>query len=295
MNFDILDNLKPEDGMIQNIVMPHLALKTKEAFEELVKDPGPVVVGATQGASCMGAAYEYLFNMDKELRKRKVRNKVKLYWITPEPYLGNFGIDGMPGGEGMLKMFMKLYNIEWIVDASIDRIETDKIILKDGRELPYKMSMLMPPFEGAQVMKDSPALVDNKGFVETDGTYQHHIYKNVFAAGLAVQVKPPFEINGTPYGVPKTGYPSDVSGKIVAKNILRLIDGNEKLVSKEWGKIPALCVMDAGHKEVYLVANHLFKPRQFAIILPNIFNDLGKVLLEKYFLWKNRRGYSWLS
>ena len=294
MNFDVVDGLRPQDGMIQNIVIPRLALKTKEAFEDLVRDPGPVVVGATQGASCMGAAYEYLFNLDKELRKRKVRNQVPLYWITPEPYLGNFGIDGMPGGEGMLKLFMKLYNIHWITDASIERIEPNKLILKNGQELPYKMSMLMPPFEGADVMKASPKLVDSKGFVETTGTYQHKTYENVFAAGLAVKVAPPFKIDKTPFGVPKTGYPSDVTGKIAAKNILSLIDGKTKLIDKEWGRIPALCVMDAGHKEVYLVANHLFKPRQFAIILPNIFNDMGKVALEKYFLWKNRHGYAWL-
>lgn len=294
MNFDIIDGLKPEDNKIQNIVIPKLANKTYDAFEELVKDPGPVVVGATQSASCMGAAYEYLFNMDKELRLRKVRDKVTLYWITPEPYLGNFGIDGMPGGEGMLKMFMKLYNIKWIVDASIETIEDNKITLKNGEVLPYKMAMLMPPFEGADVMKASKKLVDAKGFVETNAAYQSIKYNNVFAAGLAVKVAPPFKIENTPFGVPKTGYPSDVTGKIVAENISRLIEGKTKLVEKEWGRIPALCVMDAGRKEVYLVANHLFKPRQFAIMLPNIFNDFGKVLLEKYFLWKNRHGYAWL-
>ena len=78
------------------------------------------------------------------------------------------------------------------------------------------------------------------------------------------------------------------------KNILRLIEGKTKLVDKEWGRIPALCVMDAGHKEVYLLANHLFRPRQIAIMLPNVFNDWGKVMLEKYFLWKNKHGYAWL-
>lgn len=294
MNFDVVDGLEPSSNKIQNIVIPKLAMKTKEAFEALVKDPGPVIVGATQGASCMGAAYEYLFNMDNELRRRKVRDKVTLYWITPEPYLGNFGIDGMPGGEGMLKVFMKLYKIKWIVDASIEKIETDKIVLKSGEELPYKLAMLMPPFEGADVMMASPKLVDEKGFVETTGTYQHMKYKNVFAAGLAVKVAAPFKIEKTPFGVPKTGYPSDVTGKIVADNILKLVRGKGKLIDKAWGKIPALCIMDAGRKEVYLVANHLFKPRQFAIILPNIFNDFGKVLLEKYFLWKNKHGYSWM-
>lgn len=294
MNFDVVHGLNPAENKIQNIVIPKLAKKAHEAFEHLVKHPGPVVVGATQGASCMGAAYEYLFNMDRELRRRKVRDKVTLHWITPEPYLGNFGIDGMPGGETLLRMFMKMYNIKWITDASIFAIHKDKIILKSGEVLPYKLAMLMPPFEGADVMKASPKLVDAKGFVETSGTYQHITYKNVFAAGLAVQVKPPFEIKKTPFGVPKTGYPSDVTGKIVAENIVRLINNKTKLIDRSWGRIPAICIMDAGNKEVYLIANHLFKPRQFAIILPNVFNDFGKVLLEKYFLWKNRHGYAWL-
>ncbi len=294
MNFDVLDGIRPEDNNVQNIVLPKLAMKTKEAFEELVKNPGPVVIGATQGASCMGAAYEYLFNMDKELRDRKVRDKVPLYWITPEPYLGNFGIDGMPGGERMLKLFMKLYDIKWITDASIEKVADQKVYLKSGEEIPYKMTMLMPPFEGADVVKDSPELSDEKGFVPVKETYQHVQYPNVFAAGLAVQVKAPFAITSTPFGVPKTGYPSDVTGKIVATNIVKLIRKDHNLIKKPWGKIPALCIMDAGRKEVYLFANHLFKPRQFAILLPNIFNNFGKRLLEKYFLWKNKKGLTWL-
>ena len=90
---------------------------------------------------------------------------------------------------------------------------------------------------------------------------------------------------------PKTGYPSDVTGKIVAYNILRAQAG-KPLIKKHWGKIPAVCIMDAGKKEVIIFANHLFKPRAFAIMIPNIFYDFSKVLFEKYFLWKTRHGYS---
>lgn len=42
----------------------------------------------------MGAAYEFLFNVEKWLRENKIRKKVDLYWVTPESYLGNFGIYG---------------------------------------------------------------------------------------------------------------------------------------------------------------------------------------------------------
>ncbi len=52
--------------------------------------------------------------------------------------------------------------------------------------------------------------------------------------------------------------------------------------------------MDAGKKEVLIVSNKLFKPRTIAIMLPNVFYDVVKVMLEKYFLWKMRHGYSFL-
>lgn len=38
--------------------------------------------------------------------------------------------------------------------------------------------------------------------------------------------------------------------------------------------------MDAGHKEVIIMGDHLFKPRKFAMMLPNIFNDWIKLLIE---------------
>ena len=92
----------------------------------------------------------------------------------------------------------------------------------------------------------------------------------------------------------RQGYPSDETGKVVAENIVRTIHGDTKLVEKKWGDIPGLCVMDAGKKEVLIVSNKLFKPRTIAIMLPNVFYDVVKVMLEKYFLWKMRHGYSFL-
>ncbi len=293
MDFNIVENLHPEKGYIENIVIPRYGERAYARFNELVNNPGPVVVGATQGASCMGAAYEYLFNFDKELRKRKVRDKVTLTWFTPEPFLGHFGIGGIKGGQTMLEMFMKMYNIKWYTNASIDRIEKETIFLKDGTQLPYKMAMIMPPFVGTEAMKHSPELVDEKGFVVCNEGYQHITYKNVFAVGLAVEVKAPFNCV-VPFGVPKTGFPTEVSAKIAVDNIVSEIKGKGTFRKMEWGKIPAVCVMDAGHKEVIILGDHLFKPRKFAMMLPNIFNDWTKLLVEKYFLFKFKRGYSML-
>ena len=108
---------------------PNGAMKIRKALEEFKKNPGPIVIGATQNAGCMGAAYEFLFNIEKWLREQNIRKKVDLYWITPEDYLGHFGIDGMPMGESMLKAFMKMFNIHYRTQVGVKEVKEDKIIL----------------------------------------------------------------------------------------------------------------------------------------------------------------------
>ena len=75
---------------------PH-ALRASETFDHLLANPGPVVVGATQGSSCFGPAYEYALLLQNELRKRGGRKLVEqcpIQFITPEPYIGHLGLKG---------------------------------------------------------------------------------------------------------------------------------------------------------------------------------------------------------
>lgn len=274
---------------------PNGAMKIRAALEEFKKNPGPIVIGATQNAGCMGAAYEFLFNIEKWLREQNIRKKVDLYWITPETFLGHFGIDGMTGGETMLKSFMKMFNIHFRTEVGVKEVQEDKVILTSDEELPSSFTMLMPPFIGVDFVKNSPGLeATAAGYIPVTDDYRHVTLPNVWAAGIAVDVKLPFTPGKVPFSGPKTGYPSDETGKIVAENIIRVSKGETELKKKAWGKIPGVCIMDAGKKEVIILSDKLFKPRNFAIMIPNIFYDVFKVIFEKYFLWKTRKGYSYL-
>lgn len=272
---------------------PNGAMRTRKALEDFKQNPGPIVIGATQNAGCMGAAYEFLFNIEKWLREQNIRKKVDLFWITPETFLGHFGIEGITGGETMLKSFMKMFNIHYRTEVAVKEVKSDAVLLSTGEVLPSAFTMLMPPFIGVDFVTNSKSIKANpSGYVPVGEDYRHISIPNVWAAGIAVEVKLPFKPGKIPFSTPKTGYPSDETGKIVAENIIRVDKGMEKLKKKSWGSIPGLCIMDAGKKEVIIISDKLFKPRNFAIMIPNVIFDFSKVLFEKYFLWKTRHGYS---
>jgi sulfide:quinone oxidoreductase len=58
------------------------------------------VVGAVQGASCFGPAYEFAMIMDTDLRRRKIRDKVPMTFVTAEPYIGHLGLGGVGDSKG---------------------------------------------------------------------------------------------------------------------------------------------------------------------------------------------------
>lgn len=290
--FDAIEGLGPH-GNVSYIGTPAGAMETRSRWKEFIKHPGPAVIGAAQSAGCAGAAYEFLFNFEQQCRAAGIRDKVDLTWITPEPYLGHFGIGGIAGGETMLKGFMKMFKINYITDSEIERITEDTVHLTSGQQLPYKFAMIMPAFHGANVIKNSPGLGNEKGYIPVHHTYQHKHYPNIFAAGIAADYPVPFTTR-VPLGMPKTGYPADETAKTAAENIIRLINGQHQLKEKPMGKIPGLCIMDAGKKEVIILSDSLLKPRKFAVMIPNPFYDINKRLFEKYFLWKIRNGYSWM-
>lgn len=265
------------------------AERAAAAWKDFLKDPGDVVVGATQKASCFGAAYEFLFNTSYQLRKAGLHDKVKLTYVTAEPYAGHFGIDGMPGAKPLMGMFARMENITVETGQAMSEIRPDAIVLSDGREVPYRFAMVVPPFRGQDFLAKTPDLVDAGNYVPVRHTYQSLAHDDVYAVGIAAAVKVPW-VTTVPVGIPKTGFPSEQQAHAAARNIVAQVRGLAPTHGKEFGRIPALCIMDAGNNGVAMVADHMLAPRRAALMIPGPQNHLAKVGFEKYSLAKMRRG-----
>src|SRR6478735_306551 len=130
----------PGIGMGQNASTITTAPEAVEAGVEWMRfldDPGDIVIGAAPGAGCFGAAYEFLFNTAYQLKKAGLAKDVRLTYVTAEPFLGHFGIGGLPHGEQLLGMFLKKEGIEAHVSVGIDHIDDGAMQLADGTTLPF--------------------------------------------------------------------------------------------------------------------------------------------------------------
>jgi sulfide:quinone oxidoreductase len=285
-DFDVVPGLGP-GGNAYSITHLDGAADAAEGWARFLNDPGPVVVAATQGAACFGAAYEFVFNVTYHLKKHKI--KVPVAYVSAEPFPGHFGIGGLPGGEKLLGMFFKRQKIDGIFDVAMAEVAPGEILLADGRTLPFKYAMVVPPFVGADVVKAS-GLGNAKGFVEVKDTYQTLAHKNVYAVGIATAVNAPWQ-SANAVGVPKTGFPAETMARVAAANIVSQIRGERPSREENFGDIPAVCIMDAGNNGVVILADHMLPPRKHGVMIPGPQSHAAKIAFEKYFLWKARRGY----
>jgi sulfide:quinone oxidoreductase len=262
------------------------AQRTREGWKKFLADPGPVVIASAQGAACFGAAYEFLFNVRYQIAKNHLQDKAPLTYVTAEPFAAHFGIGGFGNAQKMCEWMFKHYHIDSRMNAVIKEVKADGVLLESGEFMPSKFTMVMPRFIGVDAVRNSPGLANDKGFIETTDGYQHHTYKNVFAAGVAVHVKPPGE---TPVasGVPKTGYPSEMMAKTAVKNIIADIKGLP-MVAAKFDDLPAYCIMDTGNMGMMIVGDHMLSPREHQFIIPGPEAHWAKLAFEKYFLWTRR-------
>ncbi len=292
--FDEIEGLGPQ-GHTQSICHVDHAQQAAESWKSFVAAPGPVVVGAVQGASCFGPAYEYAFIMETDLRKRKIRDRVPMTFVTSEPYIGHLGLGGVGDSKGMIESMFRQRHIKWICNAKVSRVEAGRMFVtehdeegkpKKEHELPFSYSMMLPAFKGVEAVFGIEGLTNPRGFVLIDEHQRNPRYPNIFSVGVCVAI-PPVEATPVPTGTPKTGYMIESMVTATAKNIRAVLDGREPTEKATWN---AVCLADFGDSGAAFVALPQIPPRNVSWFSEGKWVHLAKVAFEKYFLRKMKTG-----
>jgi sulfide:quinone oxidoreductase len=246
LNFAATPGLGPEKGFTNSICTPAHAEETAKRYLQLVEklkkgERATVVLGTGHGScTCQGAAFEFTAQIHNDLVDRGLRNQVDLKWVSNEPSLGDFGIDGFETQMGsilftsqdMAEAIYKDYNIEPHIRTHVSSVDEEFVHTEDFEgnigKIKYDFAMLIPAFRGRPIRyidRDGNDLAEKllnpggfmkvdavygKPYAQLDGpdwpkTYQSPIYKNIYAAGIAFA--PPGSMSKpatTPSGAPIT-------------------------------------------------------------------------------------------
>lgn len=224
--FDLTEGLNPGTNKAFSVCTYDHAEHASQGLHDLIKklktsnEKAKILIGTGHPkATCQGAAFEYILNVEQELNRQKVRDKVDLTWISNEYKLGDFGMDGMllsvggkPTTSGeLVEMVFADRDVKWILGAGISKVEEGKAHY-ENLEGEYKteefdFAMLIPAFSGHGFKaydKTNNDITDKlfKGFMIVDAdyspkpyeewtvqdwpeTYQNPSYPNIFAPGIA--------------------------------------------------------------------------------------------------------------
>ncbi len=295
--FDLIEGAGPDVGNTHSVCTVDHAEKAFTDYEQFLEHPGQVVVGAFQGASCFGPAYEYALALETDLRRRKIRPQVPITFVTSEPYIGHLGLGGVGDSKGLLESELRSRHIKWITNAKTVKVEAGKMYVEEYNDqgekirdhvLEFKYSMMLPPFRGVPAVAAVENLCNPGGFVIVDKYQRSPAYKNIFSAGVCIAI-PPVEQTPVPTGTPKTGYMIESMVTAIVHNIRDELDGKPADTTGTWNTI---CLADMGDTGAAFVALPQIPPRNVTWSKKGKWVHLAKVAFEKYFMYKMKTGHS---
>ncbi|MDI1239791.1 MAG: FAD/NAD(P)-binding oxidoreductase [Polaromonas sp.] len=297
LSFDEVPGAGPHGGHTHSVCTVAHAEAFWAEYQEFLKNPGPVVIGAMPMASCFGPAYEFAFILDADLRKRKLRHLVPITFVTSEPYIGHLGLGGVGDSKSMMESEMRGHDMKWITNAKTTRVEDGKMFVTQvddlgnvykEHEVPFKLSMMLPAFKGVDAVAAVPGLCNPRGFVLIDEHQRSKAWPNIFAAGVCVAI-PPVEVTPVPTGAPKTGYMIETMVTAITHNIADEIAGRPVQAKATWN---AICLADMGDTGAAFVALPQIPPRNVNWFKKGKWVHLAKIAFEKYFIRKMKTGNS---
>jgi sulfide:quinone oxidoreductase len=235
LNFGATPGLGPDGNSVSVCTAGH-AEQAAGALGDVVEklkagQRQTLVIGVGHGTcTCEGAAFEYTFNVEHELRSQGVRDLADIVYLTNEYELGDFGVGGMvfdqqgfiSSSQMWTESLFRERGVRAVTRAHVERVEAGKVYYEtlDGEQdsLAFDFAMLLPPFRGADLKAYDHEGTDitgemflPSGFMKVDAdyaakpfdewraedwpkTYQSPRHANIFAVGIAFAPPHPISV-----------------------------------------------------------------------------------------------------
>lgn len=288
LDYGAVPGLGPAEGYTQSTFTVGEAVRARDALTRVLSgDQGRIVIGAAAGASCIGPAYEIAMMIDTVLRQAHKRHRFTISFVTPEPFVGHWGVGGIGASPRMIQDEFAERHIDSIVNAKLVEARADRLTLADGTEHEFDFSLVIPAFQGATFVRGVDGLANPKGFVSVTPQLTSAKFDNIYAVGVAIAIAPP-EPTLVPVAVPKTGHMTELMAQAAAHNIAAELNGGAKV---DGLSLPTTCIADAGDTAFYLSADPLLPPRNKVIHKKGKWARYLKLAFEKYYLARIRHDW----
>lgn len=213
-DYTAVPGLGPVEGHTDWIGSEEEVEHARAAFDRFLRDPGPVVVGAAQGARCAVAAYDLLFELAHELDRQGISMRAPLTWLANDADPADLALATRGTSVNATELLLKKLGVRRQLGAVVEEVTVDEIRLADGRRIPFGLALIAPPAFGVDAVRACTGIVDDRGFVQVDADFRTYPHRSVFAVGTAVS---PSSLEGALH--PAASMPSrglDSAARVVA-------------------------------------------------------------------------------
>lgn len=238
-----------------------------------------VVLVSSMPFKCPGAPNEAAMLLEYDCRKRGVRDKVEVDLYTAEP--GPMPVAG-PVVSAALRQMIEAKGIGYHPNHVVTSVDpaARKISFASGVTADFDLLAYIPPHRAPQVVRDA-GLCGESGWVPVDRETMETKFPGVYAIGDVTGIM--LTSIGKP--LPKAGVFAHNEAEVVAQNIACAITGKG---ARQRFTGNGECFIETGDGQAGFGSGNFYaEPApQVALKPPSVMMHVGKVLYEKYWLYR---------
>lgn len=235
-----------------------------------------VVLTAAPGYKCPAAPYEAAMLVEACLRQRGLRDKAELAIHAAEP--APMPVAGPVAG-AQIRMMLERKGIAYFPQRQVARVEQNTLHFSDGPSAGFDLLLYVPPHRAPAVVREA-GLCGESGWVPVDRATLTTKIPNVWAIGDVTAI--PLKM-GRP--LPKAGVFAHGQAEVVAQNIAAVWSGHQATARFDGH---GMCFLEIGGGMAGMGSGNFYAEPlpDVRMRFPNPLWHLGKILYEKYWLWR---------